>query len=120
MRAQGRDILKRLEGPSLRLTAKQKKRVELMKKRATLRIGIPRILNMYTVNPIFSAYFESLGIPAENLIYSDYTNEQLYKEGAKRGAIDPSAPHRKWAFRTSTTCWRCTTRRSRSISSSAP
>jgi predicted nucleotide-binding protein (sugar kinase/HSP70/actin superfamily) len=78
--------------PKFAVTAKQKKRVELMKKRATMRIGIPRILNMYTVNPIFSAYFESLGIPAENLIYSDYTNEQLYKEGAKRGAIDPCFP----------------------------
>src|SRR5208282_2087359 len=78
--------------PKYAVTAKQKKRVELMKKRASLRIGIPRILNMYTVNPIFSAYFEALGIPAENLIYSDYTNEQLYKEGAKRGAIDPCFP----------------------------
>ncbi len=78
--------------PKFTLTANQKKRVELMQKRAGLRIGIPRILNMYSVNPIFSAYFESLGIPAENLIYSDYTNEQLYKEGAKRGAIDPCFP----------------------------
>jgi predicted CoA-substrate-specific enzyme activase len=78
--------------PKFTLTANQKKRVELMQKRARLRIGIPRILNMYSVNPIFSAYFESLGIPAENLIYSDYTNEQLYKEGAKRGAIDPCFP----------------------------
>src|SRR5271157_2708447 len=78
--------------PKFAVTARQKKRVELMKKRASLRIGIPRILNMYTVNPIFSAYFEALGIPAENLIYSDYTNEQLYKEGAKRGAIDPCFP----------------------------
>jgi predicted CoA-substrate-specific enzyme activase len=78
--------------PKLTLTPKQKRRLELMKKRASLRIGIPRILNMYSVNPIFSAYFEALGIPAENLIYSDYTNEQLYKEGAKRGAIDPCFP----------------------------
>ena len=78
--------------PTFVLTPKQKRRAELMKKRATLRIGIPRILNMYSVNPIFSAYFEALGIPAENLVYSDYTNEQLYKDGAKRGAIDPCFP----------------------------
>jgi len=78
--------------PKYALTAKQKKRVELMKRRKDLRIGIPRILNMYSVTPIFSAYFESLGIPAENLIYSDYTSETLYKEGAKRGAIDPCFP----------------------------
>jgi predicted nucleotide-binding protein (sugar kinase/HSP70/actin superfamily) len=72
--------------------AKQKKRAELMNRRKSLRIGIPRILNMYSVTPIFSAYFEALGIPAENLIYSDYTSESLYKEGAKRGAIDPCFP----------------------------
>ncbi|MBZ5515647.1 MAG: acyl-CoA dehydratase activase-related protein [Acidobacteriia bacterium] len=78
--------------PKHAFTPKQKKRVELMKRRKELRIGIPRILNMYSVGPMFSAYFEALGIPAENLIYSDYTNEQLYKEGAKRGAIDPCFP----------------------------
>jgi predicted CoA-substrate-specific enzyme activase len=78
--------------PRHAFTAKQKRRVELMKKRKDLRIGIARVLNMYSVNPMFSAYFEALGIPAENLIYSDYTSEQLYKEGAKRGAIDPCFP----------------------------
>jgi len=78
--------------PKYAFTAKRKKRAELMKKRRDLRIGIPRIMNMYSVNPIFSAYFEALGIPAENIVYSDYTSETLYKEGAKRGAIDPCFP----------------------------
>ncbi|MGH9360172.1 MAG: BadF/BadG/BcrA/BcrD ATPase family protein [Terriglobia bacterium] len=78
--------------PKFALTAGQKRRVELMKRRKDLRIGVPRILNMYSVMPIFSAYFEALGIPAENIVYSDYTSEQLYKEGAKRGAIDPCFP----------------------------
>ncbi len=70
----------------------QKQRNELLKKRSQMRIGIPRVLNQYSVNPLFSAYFESLGIEAQNLVYSDYTTEQLYKEGAKRGAIDPCFP----------------------------
>ncbi|HRI06781.1 MAG TPA: BadF/BadG/BcrA/BcrD ATPase family protein [Nannocystaceae bacterium] len=74
-----------------RLVAVQR-RIEAMKKRATLRIGIPRVLNQYSQNPFFSAYFESLGVPAKNLVYSDYTSEELYKEGAKRGAIDPCFP----------------------------
>ncbi|MGH9689184.1 MAG: BadF/BadG/BcrA/BcrD ATPase family protein, partial [Candidatus Acidiferrales bacterium] len=78
--------------PKHAFTSSAKHRVELMKRRKTLRIGIPRILNMYSVMPMFSAYFEALGVPEENLIYSDYTNEQLYKEGAKRGAIDPCFP----------------------------
>ncbi|MGH9822533.1 MAG: BadF/BadG/BcrA/BcrD ATPase family protein, partial [Blastocatellia bacterium] len=74
------------------ITRSQKQRNELVKKRETLRIGIPRVLNQYSVNPLFSAYFESLGVPTRNLVYSDYTTEQLYKEGAKRGAIDPCFP----------------------------
>lgn len=74
------------------LTSAQRQRNELLRKRAGLRIGIPRALNQYSVNPLFSAYFESLGVPPQNLIYSDYTTEQLYKEGAKRGAIDPCFP----------------------------
>ncbi len=76
----------------LPLTAAEKKRAELMAKRREIRIGVPRILNLYSVMPIFSAYFEALGIPPENIVYSDYTSESLYKEGAKRGAIDPCFP----------------------------
>src|SRR5580704_5026124 len=78
--------------PRYTLTAGQKARAAAMKRRASLRIGIPRVLNQYTCNPMFSAYFESLGVPAENLIYSDYTTEELYKAGAKRGSIDPCFP----------------------------
>ena len=78
--------------PRFTFTAAAKKRAELMKRREKIRIGIPRVLNMYSQNPLFSTYFESLGIPSQNLVYSDFTTEQLYKEGAKRGAIDPCFP----------------------------
>jgi len=78
--------------PRYAFTGKQKARVELMKKRAELRIGIPRVLNQYSVNPMFSAYFEALGIKDNNLVYSDHTSEELYKAGAKRGSIDPCFP----------------------------
>jgi predicted CoA-substrate-specific enzyme activase len=67
-------------------------RAEKIRNRKNLRIGIPRVLNQYSQNPFFSAYFEALGIPARNLVYSDFTSEELYKEGAKRGAIDPCFP----------------------------
>jgi predicted CoA-substrate-specific enzyme activase len=78
--------------PKYTITKSQKQRTELMKKRAELKIGMPKALNMYSCGPFFTAYFESLGIKAENLIWSEYTSEQLYKEGAKRGAIDPCFP----------------------------
>jgi predicted nucleotide-binding protein (sugar kinase/HSP70/actin superfamily) len=74
------------------LTKGQKRRNDLLKARESLRIGIPRALNQYSANPLFSAYFESLGVKPQNLVYSDFTTEQLYKEGAKRGAIDPCFP----------------------------
>ncbi|MBI3681516.1 MAG: CoA activase [Acidobacteria bacterium] len=78
--------------PKFQFTPAQKKRAELMKKRAALRIGMPRVLNMYSQAPVFTAYFASLGVKAEHMIWSDYTSEQLYKEGAKRGSIDPCFP----------------------------
>ncbi len=73
-------------------TEGSERRIQMMKRRGDLRIGIPRVLNQYSVNPFFSAYFESLGVKAQNLVYSDFTDENLYKEGAKRGAIDPCFP----------------------------
>ena len=78
--------------PKIQITSAQKNRAALMKKRSEIRIGMPRVLNMYSQTPIFTGYFSSLGIKAENLVYSDYTSEELYKEGAKRGAIDPCFP----------------------------
>ncbi|HRE10271.1 MAG TPA: acyl-CoA dehydratase activase-related protein, partial [Ignavibacteria bacterium] len=35
---------------------------------------------------------EALGVNPGNIIFSEYTSEELYKEGAKRGAIDPCFP----------------------------
>ncbi|HON67208.1 MAG TPA: acyl-CoA dehydratase activase-related protein, partial [Phycisphaerae bacterium] len=42
--------------------------------------------------PFFLGYFTSLGVPANNIVFSEYTSEELYKRGAKRGAIDPCFP----------------------------
>jgi predicted CoA-substrate-specific enzyme activase len=69
-----------------------KERSALMQKRADFRIGIPRLLNTYTYAPLFNAYFASLGLKAENLLYSDYTTPELYRAGSSRGAIDPCYP----------------------------
>ena len=68
------------------------KRQRARERRARLRIGMPRVLNMYSLAPLFTGYFESLGVPAANLVWSDYTSENLYRDGAKRGAIDPCFP----------------------------
>ena len=74
------------------MTEKNKKRAEMMKRRETIRIGMPRVLNIYSQAPMFTGYFEALGVKPRNLVFSDYTNEKLYKDGAKRGSIDPCFP----------------------------
>jgi activator of 2-hydroxyglutaryl-CoA dehydratase/predicted nucleotide-binding protein (sugar kinase/HSP70/actin superfamily) len=78
--------------PARAWTKAAKERVALMRNRGKLRIGIPRVLNIYTYAPLFNAYFESLGVQPENIVYSDYTSPDLYRAGASRGAIDPCYP----------------------------
>jgi predicted nucleotide-binding protein (sugar kinase/HSP70/actin superfamily) len=69
-----------------------RQRTARMRARAELRIGIPRVLNLYSVTPFFTAYLGSLGVPFGNIAFSDFTSEALYRAGAKRGAIDPCYP----------------------------
>jgi predicted CoA-substrate-specific enzyme activase len=78
--------------PTRAWTKAAKQRVALMQNRGKVRIGIPRVLNIYTYAPLFNGYFESLGVQPENIIYSDYTSSELYRAGASRGAIDPCFP----------------------------
>jgi predicted CoA-substrate-specific enzyme activase len=78
--------------PARAWTKAARERIALMQNRSKLRIGIPRVLNIYTYAPLFNAYFESLGLQPENIIYSDYTSSELYRAGASRGAIDPCFP----------------------------
>jgi len=54
------------------------------------RVGIPRVLNLYSTAPFFRAYFEALGV--KKVIFSDFTSEELYKKGIKKGTIDPCFP----------------------------
>ncbi len=69
-----------------------KARASLMEQRKEFRVGVPRLLNTYTYAPFFNAYFASLGLKSENIIYSDFTPPELYRAGASRGAIDPCYP----------------------------
>jgi predicted CoA-substrate-specific enzyme activase len=69
-----------------------KARASLMEQRKEFRVGIPRLLNTYTYAPFFNAYFASLGLKSENIVYSDYTTPELYRAGSSRGAIDPCYP----------------------------
>jgi activator of 2-hydroxyglutaryl-CoA dehydratase/predicted nucleotide-binding protein (sugar kinase/HSP70/actin superfamily) len=69
-----------------------RERIALMNNRPNLRIGIPRVLNMYVYAPLFSAYLLSLGVLSENIVYSDFTTNEMYRMGSSRGSIDPCFP----------------------------
>ncbi|MDA3808969.1 MAG: acyl-CoA dehydratase activase-related protein [Spirochaetaceae bacterium] len=60
------------------------------KKRQSMVVGIPRLLNQYYYNPFFSTYLRALGI--DKVVYSDYTSPKLWSEGNKWGANDPCFP----------------------------
>jgi predicted CoA-substrate-specific enzyme activase len=61
-------------------------------RRKKIVVGIPRVLNMYQHTPFFTAYLEALGIMPGNFVFSEFTSEEMYKAGAKRGSIDPCFP----------------------------
>jgi predicted CoA-substrate-specific enzyme activase len=65
---------------------------EAAKRRKTLRVGIPRVLNVYSTAPFFRAYFEVLGLGRSNIVFSDATSEEMWVEGGKYGSIDPCFP----------------------------
>ena len=69
-----------------------RKIIRSVHERKHLKIGFPRVLNHYMLQPFFNAYFETLGFDYENFYFSQYTNEEMYKSGSKRGAVDPCFP----------------------------
>jgi activator of 2-hydroxyglutaryl-CoA dehydratase/predicted nucleotide-binding protein (sugar kinase/HSP70/actin superfamily) len=66
--------------------------IEAMERRKQLRIGIPRVLNIWSTAPFWRTYFETLGIDQRNIVFSDYTSEEMWQEGGKYGSIDPCYP----------------------------
>ncbi len=75
-----------------RRAAWEETRRRAAERRARIRIGMPRVLNMYAHAPFFTAYFEALGIPARQVVFSDETTEEMWKEGSRRGSIDQCFP----------------------------
>ncbi len=61
-------------------------------RRSRLRVGIPRVLNLYSTGPMWRTYFETLGLRPENVVFSDHTNEEMVKDGLRLGSVDPCFP----------------------------
>ncbi len=72
--------------PSSRRRAKQRKM------RSALRIGIPKVLNLYAYAPLFSAYFAALGLAAEQVVYSDTTTQEQFRSTLGLASVDPCFP----------------------------
>ncbi|HRI50217.1 MAG TPA: BadF/BadG/BcrA/BcrD ATPase family protein [Pseudomonadota bacterium] len=61
-------------------------------KRASQRVGIPKVLNVWSIAPFIRTYLEALGIQKQNVVFSDDTSEEMWQEGGKYGSIDPCYP----------------------------
>jgi len=57
-----------------------------------VRIAMPRAMNVYSTAPYFRTYFEALGLPKQNILFSDATTEEMWVEGGKYGSVDPCYP----------------------------
>ncbi len=65
---------------------------EAWARRKDFRVGIPRVLNLYSTAPFFRAYLEALGVDRRNVVFSDPSGEEMWLEGGKYGSIDPCHP----------------------------
>ncbi len=65
---------------------------EIKKLRRDIKIGIPRVLNMYSLAPFFRSYFEALGVGSQNIIFSSHTSPAMWFKGSRRGSIDQCFP----------------------------
>jgi len=82
-------------GPTLRRTITRPFREssqESKQYRQTIRIAIPKVLNIYSVAPFLRAYLEALEIPPSHIYFSGFSNEDMYLEGAKYGSVDSCFP----------------------------
>jgi activator of 2-hydroxyglutaryl-CoA dehydratase/predicted nucleotide-binding protein (sugar kinase/HSP70/actin superfamily) len=70
----------------------QRSSPEAAKRRARIRVGIPKVLNVWSTAPFWRTYLETLGIQKQHVVFSDYTSEEMWAEGGKYGSIDPCYP----------------------------
>ncbi|HUH05449.1 MAG TPA: acyl-CoA dehydratase activase-related protein, partial [Kofleriaceae bacterium] len=60
--------------------------------RKKIRIGIPKVLNIWSTAPFWRHYLEAVGIEKRNIVFSDDTSEDMWKDGGKYGSVDPCYP----------------------------
>lgn len=62
-------------------------------RRADLRVGIPRVLNIWNTHQFWTGFLVSLGIKPEHIVFSSETSEEQFKQfGKGRGTVDCCYP----------------------------
>jgi activator of 2-hydroxyglutaryl-CoA dehydratase/predicted nucleotide-binding protein (sugar kinase/HSP70/actin superfamily) len=60
--------------------------------RRRYRMALPRVLNMYSTGPFWTAYFQALGLDFRNIVWSEESSEEMFAAGGKYGSVDPCYP----------------------------
>ena len=64
-----------------------------VKDRSQLRVGIPKVLNIWTTHQFWVGFLKELGVSSENIIFSSDTSEEQGREyGKGRGTVDCCYP----------------------------
>jgi predicted nucleotide-binding protein (sugar kinase/HSP70/actin superfamily) len=63
------------------------------KDRSQLRVGIPKVLNIWTTHQFWVGFLKALGVASENIVFSSDTSEEQGREfGKGRGTVDCCYP----------------------------
>ena len=65
---------------------------KIFSERKKQKIAIPKVLNIYSLAPFLRTYLEALGIDPLNIVFSGFSNEDMFLEGAKYGSVDSCYP----------------------------
>jgi len=60
--------------------------------RQNLKVCIPKVLNVYTLAPFLRTYLQALDLNPHNIVFSGFSNEDMFLEGAKYGSVDSCYP----------------------------
>ena len=73
--------------------AKKRSAAPPPKDRSHLRVGIPKVLNIWTTHQFWVGFLKALGIASENIVFSSDTSEEQGREfGKGRGTVDCCYP----------------------------
>src|SRR5512135_1158091 len=63
------------------------------KDRSGIRVGIPKVLNMWSTHQFWVGFLREIGISSENIVFSSDTSEEQGREfGKGRGTVDCCYP----------------------------